>query len=317
MKHIIWHIWKLYSTLYGYIEVNRVEKDNTSPLITNCQSTSFHTFHGDVMVCLRYSISIGCLLLESHSGTSLPSQCSSVPFGWFCLSSSCAPELLLWTPLLIIREFYFSCCQGVTLHLTPCACPMLCVCDYIIQHFFVISVPLNAVQRRTPCWAWPSWCPILLWDCSTCANFTWEAMLLFRMRTLCTGEVLLLRYIEFGRTLVLQSERKSSDFAWHTSIVKTVSYKIVTVAKFSNIGKASHALSCTVLLPRGVTEGITLLLLALQTGLLNMQPSHRTFLLSILLFIVVTSTLQSMIEITDPVILALGASKNRYLLHPH
>lgn len=64
---------------------------------------------------------------------------------------------------------------------------------------------------------------------------------------------------------------------------------------------------------RGVTEGVTLLLLALQTGLLDMQALQRTFLLSIILFIVVTSTLQSMIEITDPVILALGASRNRSL----
>lgn len=67
----------------------------------------------------------------------------------------------------------------------------------------------------------------------------------------------------------------------------------------------------SLLVPRGVTEGITLLLLALQTGLLDMQALQRTFLLSIILFIVVTSTLQSMIEITDPVILALGASRNR------
>uniref|UniRef100_A0A669D0Z4 RING finger protein 145 n=1 Tax=Oreochromis niloticus TaxID=8128 RepID=A0A669D0Z4_ORENI len=64
---------------------------------------------------------------------------------------------------------------------------------------------------------------------------------------------------------------------------------------------------------RGVTEGVTLLLLAIQTGLLDMQALQRTFLLSIILFIVVTSTLQSMIEITDPVILALGASRNRSL----
>lgn len=75
-------------------------------------------------------------------------------------------------------------------------------------------------------------------------------------------------------------------------------------------------MSCALLLPRGVTEGVTLLLLALQTGLLDMQAPQRTFLLSIILFIVVTSTLQSMIEITDPVILALGASRNRYWLQP-
>lgn len=63
---------------------------------------------------------------------------------------------------------------------------------------------------------------------------------------------------------------------------------------------------------RGVTEGVTLLLLALQTGLLDLQVLQRTFLLSIILFIVVTSTLQSMIEIADPIVLALGASRNRY-----
>ncbi|PKK17529.1 early B-cell factor 4 [Columba livia] len=63
----------------------------------------------------------------------------------------------------------------------------------------------------------------------------------------------------------------------------------------------------------GVTEGVTLLLLALQTGLLDLQVLQRTFLLSIILFIVVTSTLQSMIEIADPIVLALGASRNRSL----
>lgn len=62
---------------------------------------------------------------------------------------------------------------------------------------------------------------------------------------------------------------------------------------------------------RGVTEGVTLLLLALQTGLLDLQLLQRTFLLSIILFIVVTSTMQSMIEIADPIVLGLGASRNR------
>lgn len=95
------------------------------------------------------------------------------------------------------------------------------------------------------------------------------------------------------------------------------SYELETVAKSSNLEKDGCALSCAVLFPRGVTEGVTLLLLALQTGLLDMQAPQRTLLLSIILFIVVTSTLQSMIEITDPVILALGASRNRYLPHPH
>ncbi|XP_052469293.1 RING finger protein 145-like [Carassius gibelio] len=62
---------------------------------------------------------------------------------------------------------------------------------------------------------------------------------------------------------------------------------------------------------RGVTEGVTLLLLALQTGLLDLASLQRCFLLFIILFIVLTSTLQSMIEITEPVVLGLGASRNR------
>ncbi|XP_077394771.1 RING finger protein 145 [Festucalex cinctus] len=62
---------------------------------------------------------------------------------------------------------------------------------------------------------------------------------------------------------------------------------------------------------RGVTEGVTLLLLALQTGLLATATLQRTFLLSIILFIVLTSTLQAMLDITHPLVLALAASRNR------
>lgn len=62
---------------------------------------------------------------------------------------------------------------------------------------------------------------------------------------------------------------------------------------------------------RGVTEGVTLLLLALQTGLLDLPALQRCFLLFIIFFIVLTSTLQSMSEITEPIVLGLGASRNR------
>ncbi|KAF7710626.1 RING finger protein 145 [Silurus meridionalis] len=62
---------------------------------------------------------------------------------------------------------------------------------------------------------------------------------------------------------------------------------------------------------RGVTEGVTMLLLALQTGLLDLPALQRCFLLFIILFIVLTSTLQSMSEITEPIVLGLGASRNR------
>lgn len=63
---------------------------------------------------------------------------------------------------------------------------------------------------------------------------------------------------------------------------------------------------------RGMTEGITLLILAVQTGLIELQVIHRAFLLSIILFIVVASILQSMLEIADPIVLALGASRDKY-----
>ncbi len=72
--------------------------------------------------------------------------------------------------------------------------------------------------------------------------------------------------------------------------------------------------SCFYIYCRGVTEGVTLLLLALQTGLLDMAALQRCFLLFIILFIVLTSTLQSMSEITEPVVLGLGASRNRYVI---
>ena len=68
---------------------------------------------------------------------------------------------------------------------------------------------------------------------------------------------------------------------------------------------------------RGVTEGITLLILAVQTGLIELQVIHRAFLLSIILFIVVASILQSMLEIADPIVLALGASRDKYDAHTH
>ncbi|XP_074003853.1 RING finger protein 145 [Numenius arquata] len=92
----------------------------------------------------------------------------------------------------------------------------------------------------------------------------------------------------------------------------TVSYLalgVLSLCKFYLLGFS--AFQNGNVMHRGVTEGVTLLLLALQTGLLDLQILQRTFLLSIILFIVVTSTLQSMIEIADPIVLALGASRNR------
>lgn len=96
-----------------------------------------------------------------------------------------------------------------------------------------------------------------------------------------------------------------------TFVVSYLALGLLNLCKFYLGGFA--AVQNENVMHRGVTEGVTLLLLALQTGLLDMQAVQRTFLLSIILFIVVTSTLQSMIEITDPVVLTLGASRNRSL----
>ncbi|XP_072262808.1 RING finger protein 145-like [Pyxicephalus adspersus] len=84
-------------------------------------------------------------------------------------------------------------------------------------------------------------------------------------------------------------------------VLNLCKFYLMGFAAFQN-GNAMH---------RGVTEGVTLMLLSLQTGLLELQVLQRTFLLSIIFFIVVTSTLQSMIEIADPVVLALAATGNR------
>lgn len=93
-----------------------------------------------------------------------------------------------------------------------------------------------------------------------------------------------------------------------TFVVSYLALGLLNLCKFYLGGYA--AVQNENVMHRGVTEGVTMLLLALQTGLLDMQAQQRTFLLSIILFIVLTSTLQSMIEITDPIVLSLGASRN-------
>lgn len=65
---------------------------------------------------------------------------------------------------------------------------------------------------------------------------------------------------------------------------------------------------------RGWAEGFTMLLIAVQTGLLELKPLQRAFLMSILLFIVASSLIQSMYELTDPVLLSLSAAHNKSVL---
>ncbi|XP_071793059.1 RING finger protein 145-like [Asterias amurensis] len=73
---------------------------------------------------------------------------------------------------------------------------------------------------------------------------------------------------------------------------------------FSELGGQSF-------LHRGWTEGITLMLLAMETELLQLKKLEKILLLSVVMFIVLSSTIQSVYEILDPVILALAASNSR------
>ncbi|XP_071090517.1 RING finger protein 145-like [Haliotis cracherodii] len=87
------------------------------------------------------------------------------------------------------------------------------------------------------------------------------------------------------------------------------SYSILTLTKLYLQG--FEAWSQDVDAMRGWTEGFTMLLIAIQTDLLDLRPLQRAFLMSILLFIVASSLIQSMYEIADPVLLALSASHNK------
>lgn len=70
-----------------------------------------------------------------------------------------------------------------------------------------------------------------------------------------------------------------------------------------------HALDKT-----GVTEGVMMALLALQTGLIDLPMPQRMAAMSIILFIVVISLVQSMHEIVEPILLTLSAPHSRSIL---
>lgn len=65
---------------------------------------------------------------------------------------------------------------------------------------------------------------------------------------------------------------------------------------------------------QGWTEGFTMFLLSVQTGLIELKAAQRAFLMSIVLFIVLSSLIQSIYEITDPILLVLGASQNKSVM---
>ena len=65
----------------------------------------------------------------------------------------------------------------------------------------------------------------------------------------------------------------------------------------------------------GWEEGITTFLLAICTGLTDMKPPARMAVLTIILFVVLSSLLQSMLQIAEPVILSLSAYDGKNAVH--
>lgn len=64
----------------------------------------------------------------------------------------------------------------------------------------------------------------------------------------------------------------------------------------------------------GLTEGLTMALLAAQTGLIRIKMPQRLAAMSIILFVVVASLIQSIYEATEPILLALSANKDRHFM---
>ena len=65
----------------------------------------------------------------------------------------------------------------------------------------------------------------------------------------------------------------------------------------------------------GWEEGVTTLLLAVLTGITEMNESSRMAVLTIILFVVLSSLLQSMLEIAEPIILSLSAYHGKNIFH--
>ena len=65
----------------------------------------------------------------------------------------------------------------------------------------------------------------------------------------------------------------------------------------------------------GITEGMVMFLLSMQTGLIDMKLPQRLGAMSIIMFIVIASLFQTVLEITHPVLLALSASSRNVWSH--
>ena len=65
----------------------------------------------------------------------------------------------------------------------------------------------------------------------------------------------------------------------------------------------------------GMTEGVVAFVLALQTGLIEIEMPARIGAFSIILFVVIASLLQSCLDTTQPVLLSLPATNRKWVRH--
>ncbi|KAL4232037.1 hypothetical protein ACF0H5_009615 [Mactra antiquata] len=143
---------------------------------------------------------------------------------------------------------------------------------------------------------------VIFWICL----FTSQIFVFFKTKRVSTDGSLLFMLAAMGECCATPV----SLFALCITI-SYLSYYVLTMTKVFLLGW--NGLNHDNDLLRGWTEGFTLLLIAMQTGLLDLEPLQRAFLMSILLFIIVSSLVQSMYEIIDPILLVLSASHSRSL----
>ena len=97
--------------------------------------------------------------------------------------------------------------------------------------------------------------------------------------------------------------------------IMTVSSLLVSgtqalLARFANVAGAGEPA-----LPGGTTEGIVTFVLGLQTGLTDLEMPGRVGAVSIIMFVVVASLLQSCLDITYPVLLSMPTVQRRLSRH--
>ena len=82
------------------------------------------------------------------------------------------------------------------------------------------------------------------------------------------------------------------------------------LARFASVAGAGEPS-----LPGGTTEGIVTFVLGLQTGLTDLEMPGRVGAVSIIMFVVVASLLQSCLDITYPVLLSMPTVQRRFSRH--